>query len=66
LGLPAAAHFGLSRLILVAVAQESRRRQHSREGPVSFIGSIIDGETTAGLPAASPLGLLSTLLLTNP
>jgi hypothetical protein len=33
---------------------------------VSFIGSII-GETTAGLlPAASPFGLLATLLLTSP
>jgi hypothetical protein len=33
---------------------------------VSFFGSIIDGETTAGLPAASPLGLLATLLLISP
>jgi hypothetical protein len=34
---------------------------------VSFIGSIIDGETTAGLlPAASALGLLATLLLISP
>jgi hypothetical protein len=33
---------------------------------VSAIGSII-GETTAGLlPATLPLGLLATLLLTNP
>jgi hypothetical protein len=33
---------------------------------VSSIGSIIDGDTTAGLPAASPLGLLAILLLIGP
>jgi hypothetical protein len=34
---------------------------------VSFIGSIIDGDTTAGLlPPTLPLGLLATLLLIGP
>jgi hypothetical protein len=33
---------------------------------VSSIGSIIDGDTTAGLSAASPLGLLAILLLIGP
>jgi hypothetical protein len=64
LGLPSPAPFGLSSREPVGEAPSACPGNSRR--PVSCIGSIIGGETTAGLPAASPLGLLATLLLTNP
>jgi hypothetical protein len=54
------AHPGGEMRKAIGAAPAQKRRS------VSSIGSIIDGDTTADLSAASPLGLLATLLLIGP